>query len=369
MNEHLRDAIPWAAPTLWGKEAEYVLDALQSTWISGGPYVDRLEAEFGKYCGARHVLAVSNGTAALHLAYLVADIGAGDEVIVPGFAFMAAANMARMTGATPVFADVDPRTWCVTAETVAPLVSERTRAIVPVHTYGNVCALDPLLVLARDRGILVIEDAAESIGSTYRGRMSGTIGPLGTYSFHATKTITTGEGGAVATTDDELASRMRLYRSHGMAKTRYLHEVVGHNFRMTNLQAAIGVAQLEQVERIVARRAEVYATYRDRLDDMPGVSLQVVEDDVCPVMWAIGIRLAPDRYPQGRDAVMGGMAAAGIETRPGFYPASAMPHLYGSQDLPHSEAVAKSVLVLPSGPCLDDAQLHRVCDTLHGLGR
>lgn len=361
--------ISWAEPTLWGREEEYAVDALRSTWISGGPYVDRLEADFARYAGARHVLAVTNGTAALHLAYLATGIGAGDEIIVPGFAFMAAANMARMVGATPVFADIDPETWCITAETVAPLITERTRAIVAVHTYGNVCALEPLLALGEERGVFVIEDAAESIGSRWRGRMSGTIAPLGVYSFHATKTITTGEGGAVTTHDDALAERMRLYRSHGMARTRYLHAVAGHNFRLTNLQAAIGCAQLEQIDRIVAKRSQVWHTYRARLQTMPGVTMQVIETDVDPVMWAVGAHLNSVQYPQGRDAIMSQMTLLGIETRPGFYPASAMPHLYGPQRLPESDALAASILVLPSSPSLDEARIHRICDALASLAR
>lgn len=362
-----RNVIPWAEPTLWGREEEYVVDALRSTWISGGPYVDRLEREFSGFAKAPHALVVANGTAALHLAYLAAGVGAGDEVILPGFAFMAAANMTRMVGATPVFADVDPHTWCVTADSVAPLITERTRAIVPVHTYGNVCALEPLLRLADDRGVLVVEDAAESIGSTYRGRMSGTLAPVGVYSFHATKTITTGEGGAVVTSDDALAEKMRLYRSHGMARTRYMHEVAGHNFRLTNLQAALGCAQLEAIDRIIEKRARVYCAYQERLHLMPGLEMQRVEVDIAPVMWAVGARLDPIRYPQGRDAVMDGMTALGIETRPGFYPASAMPHLYGAQRLPHSEAVARSVIVLPSSPSLDRARIDRICDALASL--
>ncbi len=369
MTVHMRNTIPWAEPTLWGREEEYAVDALRSTWISGGPYVDRLEADFARYADAEHVLAVANGTAALHLAYLGAGIGAGEEIIVPGFAFMAAANMARMIGATPVFADIDSDTWCITADTVAPLISERTRAIVPVHTYGNVCAMEALLALGEERGVLVIEDAAESIGSRWRGRMSGTIAPMGVYSFHATKTITTGEGGAVTTHDDALAQKMRLYRSHGMARTRYLHEVAGHNFRLTNLQAAIGCAQLEQIDRIVKERSRVWATYSHRLLAMSGVTMQFVEPDVDPVMWAVAVRLSPDAFPQGRDAVMDQMAALGIETRPGFYPASAMPHIYGLQHVPVSDALAASILVLPSSPSLDDARIHRICDTLASLAR
>ena len=359
-----QDKISWAEPTLWGREEEYVVDALRSTWISGGPFVDRFEQDFTDYTSAGHTFAVASGTAALHLAYLAAGIGAGDEVIVPGFAFMAAANMASMVGAKPVFADVDPESWCVTRGSIESVISERTRAIVPVHTYGNVCALDPILQLAIEHDLLVIEDAAESIGSMYRGRMSGTLAPVGVYSFHATKTITTGEGGAVVTTNDGLAEKMRLYRSHGMAHKRYFHEVAGHNFRLTNLQAALGVAQLEQIEFITAKRAKVYATYKALLEDVPGVAMQRITDDVEPVMWALGVKLDEAFYPQGRDGIMEGMAALGVETRPGFYPAGAMPHLYGPQQLPNSESLAASIIVLPSSPSLDDSAIERVCNAL-----
>lgn len=367
MSSNIPNQIAWAEPTYWGREEEYAVDALRSTWISGGPYVQRFESTFASYVDAPHVLAVSNGTAALHLAYLSAGIGSGDEIIVPGFAFMAAANMALMVGAKPIFADVDMDTWCITADSVAPLITDRTRAIVPVHTYGNVCAMEALLTLGDRNGVLVIEDAAESIGSQWRGLMSGTIAEIGVYSFHATKTITTGEGGAVTTRNDEFAKRMHLYRSHGMAKTRYLHEVAGHNFRLTNLQAAIGCAQLEQIERITSSRTRLWNTYRERLNNMRGVNMQRIGSDVDPVMWAVGVRLSAEAFPQGRDVVMEQMALLGIETRPGFYSASAMPELYGRQSLPASDALARSILVLPSSPSVDESNIHHICDALASL--
>lgn len=363
------DHIPFAQPALWGREEEFALDALRSTWISGGPYVERLEAEFGAYVDAPHTFAVANGTAALHLAYLAAGIGVGDEVIVPGFAFMAAANIAKIAGATPVFADVDPFTWCVTATTIAPLITERTRAIVPVHTYGTVCDLDPILELASNHGLLVIEDAAESIGSKYRGRMSGTIAQMGIYSFHAAKTITTGEGGAVVTRDANLAARLKLYRSHGMGRTRYFHEVAGHNFRMTNLQAAIGCGQLEQIERITERRSRVYGAYNTCFAKMPGVTAQKVAKDVSPVMWAVAVRLDPKHYPQGRDRVMEQMLEVGIETRPGFYPASSMPGIYGPQHVPTSDSLGQNIIVLPSGPSVTASNVDRICSVLGSLAQ
>jgi perosamine synthetase len=365
----MTDRIPWATPTIWGNEEAFAVDALRSTWISGGPYVERLEQEFARYCGVEHMVAVANGTAALHLSYLALGIKPGDEIIVPGFAFMAAANTALLAGARPVFAEVDPQTWCVTAESIDRCIGPRTRAIVPVHTYGSMCAMDEISTLADSRGIAVIEDAAESIGSRYNGRMAGSLAPIGVFSFHATKTITTGEGGAVATNDPRIAERLRLFRSHGMASRRYWHEVAGHNFRLTNVQAAIGCAQMQHIDGITARRHAVYREYSSQLRGMDGVVLQSIPASVAPLMWAIGVRLSQPRYPQGRDRVMEQMSEAGIECRPGFYPASAMPHIYGPQVLPACEDVAASVLVLPSSPALSDGDIARVCTTLAALAR
>jgi perosamine synthetase len=360
-------SIPWAMPQFWGRESEYVVDALSSTWISGGPYVDRLEAECARYLGTPHAIATSNGTTALHLAYLALGIGPGDEVIVPGFAFMAAANVALHLRATPVFADVDPESWCLTAAHVRQRLSARTKAVVPVHTYGNVCDMQPLLALAAEHDVAVIEDAAEAFGSRYRGQMAGTLGTLGTYSLHATKTITTGEGGLVVTSRDDLLRPMRLYRSHGVGERRYWHEVPGHNFRLTNLQAALGCAQLEQIGRIRDARRRMFASYARHLGGMPGVRMQHFAATVDAVPWVVTVELDPEAFPRGRDAIMAAMAERGIETRPGFYDPSRMPHLYQSVALPNSERISAQVLALPSFPALTDAQIESVCARLDEL--
>jgi perosamine synthetase len=360
--------IPWANAVLWGKESEYVVDALSSTWISGGPYVERLEREIGRFSGTRQALAVCNGTAALHVAYLGLDLKPGDEVVVPGFAFMAAANVAIHMGAMPVFAEVDPRTWLVTAATIEPCLTPRTRAIVCVHTYGNVCEMDEILSLGASRGIIVIEDAAEAFASRYKGRPAGAMAPLGTLSFHATKTIATGEGGMVLVSDDAMADRMRLYRSHGTLRRRYWHEVPGHNFRLTNLQAAVGCAQLEFLDRIVAERKRVHRRYLANLDGAPGLAPQEFRPDVDPVLWAMAVRLDPAAYPQGRDGVAGQLADSGIETRPGFYPPDTM-DFYGQPPMPVCDAVAGQVLSLPTFPTLTDEQIDFICGRLRDVRR
>lgn len=359
-----RSFIPWAEPRYWGAEERNVMEALRSSWISGGPFVDRLEADLSTALQSPYVVATSNGTTAIHAAFLALGVRPGDEIVVPGFAFLAAANIALHMNAVPVFADVDPETWCVTAETIAAVITPRTKGIVPVHTYGNVCAMDEILELAGQHGLWVMEDAAEAFGSTYRGRAAGTISEIGTFSFHATKTITTGEGGAVATRDAVLRDRMELYRSHGVKARRYFHELPGHNFRLTNLQAAIGCAQLEQIGSIKEARARVYRKYVTLLSRANGAALQKMTPDVDPVVWAIAVELDPDAYPQGRDQVIAELAAVGIETRPGFHAASEMTGLYTSPDNPVAARIARQVISLPSSPTVSDDEIEFIVGAL-----
>jgi perosamine synthetase len=368
--EPLRDAphIPWAKPDFWGTEETYVLRALRSTWISGGEFVERLERDIAAMIGVKYALTTSNGTTAIHLAYLGLGLQPGDEVVVPGFGFLAAANIAMHMHVKPVFADVDPSTWCVTAESISRCLTSRTRLIVAVHTYGNVCAMDEILAIGRRAGVPVLEDAAESFASRYKGRYAGSIAPFGSFSFQATKTITTGEGGMVVTDDAIAYKSMVLFRNHGMAQRRYWHEVAGHNFRLTNVQAAIGCAQLEHLDRIAAERKRVHRSYQTRLRAMSGVCGQQFHGDVEPVLWAMAIELDPAAYPQGRDHVSAEMARAGIETRPGFYAASAIP-LYDCGPLPVAERLSRSVVSLPTYPTLGDDQINRICDALDALRR
>lgn len=325
--------------------------------------MERFENALAAALGVPHVVAVSNGTAALHLGYLALGIGPGDEVIVPGFSFLAAANVAIHIGATPVFAEVDPQTWCLDAADVERRLSPRTRLIVPVHTYGNVCDMDALRAVATAAGTPILEDAAEAFASTRGGKKAGSMGLMGTFSFHATKTITTGEGGAVATSDSSLDERMRLFRSHGMATRRYWHEVHGHNFRLTNMQAGIGCAQLEHLDRIIRERARVRDRYMSRLSGRSGIQLQRFHDDVSPVLWAMAVSLDPDAFPQGRDAVIGQLEMQSVETRPGFPAASEMT-IYSCGPLPTCELVGRSVIVLPTFPTLADDEVDRICHQL-----
>lgn len=359
--------IPWASTSYWGNEEAYVLDALKSTWISGGHYVEKLEKDFAEYCNTPHAITSSNGTTAIQLAYIALDVKPGDEIIVPGFGFMAAANIALHMGAKPIFCDVDADTWCMSGESLTPYLTAKTKAIVPVHTYGNICDMDAILEIANHHNIPVIEDAAEAIGSKYKGKVAGTMGILGTYSFHATKTITTGEGGAIATESKELSDKMKLYRSHGMSSRRYWHDVAGHNFRLTNMQAALGCAQLEQIEKISTERARVYHRYVTLLNELNGVTMQKFNADVDPLVWAIAVRIDINAFPQGRDTLIKQLSELGIETRPGFYSANLMTHIYDQTNIPVSSTLSEHIISLPSSPSVTDSDIDYICSSLASL--
>jgi perosamine synthetase len=342
---------------------------LRSTWISGGPYVGAFEKEMALRLGSPYAIAVSNGTTALHLALLGLGIGPGDEVVVPAFTFVAAANMALAAGANLVFADVDPFTWLIEPVSVARVISPRTRAIVAVHLYGNVADMDALAEIASEHRTALVEDAAEACFSRYKGRSAGTMGHVGTLSFQATKTITTGEGGMVLTPDERMFRRMVLLRDHGMRQDkRYWHDVVGYNYRLTNLQAALGCAQLRHLETIRTERARVHQTYRDCLADIDNFQQQVFREGVDALLWTFAGRIEGaecdiDKLEARRDAVIGIMKERGIETRPGFYALSTLPP-YGCPELPNASRVAASVISLPTYPSLADQTIERICDEL-----
>ena len=363
----VHEMIPWAKPYFGGRERDYLLRALDSTWVSGGEFVNKFESDFARLIGTKYAVTTSNGTTALHLALLAADIGPGDEVIVPAFTFVAPANVALQTGAKPVYVDIDPKTWCIDVNEVEKGITDRTKAIIPVHIYGNVCQMEALMRIAKDNEIYVIEDVAEAALSKYRGKSAGSFGHLGCFSFQATKTITMGEGGAVLTNDEELIERMRIMRNHGMREgKRYWHDVVGYNYRLTNLQAALGCAQLDNADRIVSDKVRVYKRYFENLSNLPGIDFQHISKEVEPVMWAVAIRISQEYFKGDRDFLMTELVKRNIETRPGFYPFSAMP-LYNAAPLPIAKVVGRNVISLPSFPSLSDENIDYICNQLKGL--
>ncbi len=359
--------IPWAKPLFFGREKEYLVNAFESSWISGGPYVEKFEKQFTQYLGSKYGVTVSNGTTALQLAILALEIGPGDEVIIPGFSFVAPANMIIAAGATPVWAEIDPLTWCIDPASVQRCISSKTKAIMPVHTYGNVCDMDELKNIADKYNVVVIEDVAEAAFSKYKMRFAGTFGDVGCFSFQATKTITMGEGGFVLTSDKKLYKKMCIIRDHGMRKDkRYWHDMIGYNFRITNLQAAVGCGQFEKLDTIISQRKRVYQLYCKHLTGEEGITLQHFKPEVEPVVWAIAVKIDPNLFKGDRDFLIKSMLGVGIEGRPGFYPFSIMP-LYAAPPLSVSEDVGANIISLPFFNSLTEEEIVFICEQLKKL--
>ena len=361
--------LPVAEPELGDRELAYLSECILSGWISSaGPFVRRFEAQFAEFCDARHALAVSNGTVALHLSLLAAGIGPGDEVIVPTLTFASTANAVVHCGGTPVFVDVDEQTWTIEPASVEAAVTPRTKALIPVHLYGHPADLDPLLEIASTHRIALIEDAAEAHGARYRGRRVGALGDAGIFSFYGNKIVTTGEGGMIVTNDDALAERVRLLRDHGMTKAgSYEHVLVGYNGRLTNLQAALGVAQMERIDDILEARRRLSDAYTTALADIPGVIVPFAAEWAQAVCWLYTLRIDQARFGISRDELIASLAAAaGVEARPIFPPVHRQPAYGVDLDLPVAEAIAATGLSLPSASRLTADDVRSVADALRG---
>ena len=321
--EHRVNMMPVAEPDLKGNEFKYLSDAFLSTWISSrGKYIDTLEEKFSEFCECKFGVATSNGTVAIHLALKALDIGPGDEVIVPDLTFAATINTVIHAGATPVIVDIDPLTWCISPDEIEKAITKRTKAIIPVHIYGQPCDMDPIMEIAQQNKLVVIEDCAEAHGAMYKGKKVGSFGDISCFSFFGNKIITTGEGGMCVTNSPIHNDRMRVLRDHGMSKTkRYWHDEVGFNYRMTNLQAAIGVAQLERVERIIAERKAVETAYKATLAEFDFIEWQQDVKDNNRVVWLVSIALRKTN----REKLFSALNKFGVDVRPFFYPLSEMP--------------------------------------------
>jgi perosamine synthetase len=360
--EAVLPVLPVYRPDLSGNEQRYVLECLDTTWISSlGVFIERFEHAVCAATGARHAVGVCNGTVALHLALHCLGIGPGDEVIVPSFTYIAPVNAIAQTGARPVFAECRSSDWLLDPADAAARITPRTKAILPVHLYGLACDMPALKALADARGLSIVEDCAEAFGTTLHGRHAGTFGDVGTFSFFGNKTITTGEGGMVIAQDDALAARMRMVRGQGQSPTRrYWHETLGFNYRMTNIVAAIGLAQIERLESILARKRAIGARYRTLLRGLP-VTFQQAAEGIVGSDWLFSLLLPPGT---DRDRLMADMAARGVETRPVFYCAHEMPMYANGEHFPVSQDIAMRGISLPSYPMLTDQDLERVSETL-----
>ncbi|MFG6393861.1 MAG: DegT/DnrJ/EryC1/StrS aminotransferase family protein [Lachnospiraceae bacterium] len=355
--------IPVYQPSLTGNEKKYVDDCIDSGWISSkGKYNDLFAEKFGEYIGVKYGTTVSNGTLALHLALMALGIGPGDEVIVPSFTYIASANAVKYTGAKVVFADSKENSWQLDPDDIEHRITERTRAIMPVHLYGHPCDMDAILAIASKHRLFVIEDCAEAIGSEYKGKKIGSFGVIAAFSFFGNKTITCGEGGMVLTNDKTLYERAIHLKGQGLAAHReYWHDIIGYNYRMTNIAAAIGLAQLEQVDSFVDRKIEIANMYKKLLEGLP-IKVQESVGDVKHTYWMVSITC--DQI-EDRDKLRDFLRNEGVETRPAFYPIHTMP-MYSEryQRLLVAEKLSWSGMNLPSYPGLKDKEIKYVCDNI-----
>lgn len=365
--DYHKGVIPISSPTFGGNEERYVLECLRSGWISSkGEFVDRFESAFAALCGARHAVSCCNGTVALHAAMLGLGIGAGDEVIVPTLTFIASANTVVHCGATPVFVDSEPEGWNLDPRAVEAAITPRTRAIMAVHLYGQPADMAALRRIATRHRLLLIEDAAEAHGATIDGRRVGTFGDVAAFSFYGNKIVTCGEGGMVVTDDAALADRVRMLKGQGQDfQQRWRFPVIGYNYRMTNVQAAIGLAQLERFAWHLERREQVLRWYRERLRGVAAVRAQSAFPGSAPVPWLFSVVLEPG-VAMARDPLMQRLAADGIETRPVFPPVHAQPcyeaRAHGA--FPVAENLGQRGLSLPTWSGLTEGDVTRVCQSL-----
>ena len=368
--------IPVCEPFLNGREAEYVADAVRTGWISSsGKYVTAFEQAFAAYCGVKYGVAVCNGTVALHLALKSVGIGAGDEVIVPNFTMIATAFAVCYTGARPVFVDADRDTWNVDVELVEERITPRTKAIIAVHLFGLPCDMDALHCIAEPRGITVIEDAAEAHGAAYKARRAGSLSSIAAFSFYANKNLTTGEGGMVVTDDEDFCNNARYYKNLCFpldAPRTYVHADIGFNYRMSNVHAAIGLAQVEKADEYVALRRRNADLYRRFLADVPGVIFQKVppggEGDYFNSYWMNSLVVESARYGKTRDELAAHLASRGVETRMLFVGMDRQPSLkeFVSQEdcFPVSEWLSENGLYLPSASSLGEEEIRHVAETI-----
>ncbi|MFA4992233.1 MAG: DegT/DnrJ/EryC1/StrS family aminotransferase [Candidatus Omnitrophota bacterium] len=389
--------IPVNEPLLSGNELKYVSDCVRTSWISSsGDYLDRFESRWAEYCGQKYGVGVCNGTAALELAVEACGFPAGSEIILPSFTIISCAQAITRSGCVPVLVDCDPETYCMDVSQIESKITGRTAAIMPVHIYGHACDMDPIMDIAERRGLLVIEDAAEVHGAEYFSkkadawRKCGGFGHLACFSFYANKNITTGEGGMVLTSDDRLAERLRGHRNLCFLKSpRFLHEEIGHNFRMTNTQAAIGLGQLERIDKTIKRKIEMARKYSGCLKGLP-LQLPAERKWARNVIWMYAVLLRENRkssawfqdgwrslktkefarWPSYK--IMKALEDMGVDTRPFFIGMHEQPvfHEMGffkKETYPVTEMIARAGFYLPSGQAVTDIQIKHVSRALKGL--
>jgi len=356
---------PISAPDISDLEKRYVAEAVESTWISStGRFVDRFEDNFARLTGNRFCLSASNGTTALHLALLALGIKAGDEVIVPSFTYIASVNAIKYCGAVPVFADIETDSWCLSPVSIVQKISPRTKAILVVHLYGQPAEMEVIHKICKEHSLYLIEDAAEAIFAEYKNQSIGCLSDIAVFSFYGNKLISSGEGGAVVTNEEDLYLRAKLFRGQGMdPNKRYYFPIVGYNYRLTNVACAILCAQLERIKSIMANRWRIYYQYQEQLKHIPFIELQQILADRKRSPWLFTM-IIRDNNTYSRDGLSEYLMRHKIETRPTFYPIHHMPPYLDEAldlELKNTLKIAYNGISLPTYSSLSDSDIRHIC--------
>jgi len=374
----MKNKIVSAGPSITQAEIDLVTEAIREGWQEKMSwYIDQFVEEFSGYIGVEHCLPTAHCTDAIHLAMLALDIGPGDEVIVPDLTWVASVAPILYVGATPVFADVDPISWCITAESIEQRITAKTKAVVVVDLLGNMPEWKDILELCQKRGIRIIEDAAEGVGATYEGNQAGTFGEVSLFSFNATKLIMSGQGGAFCTNDLELYKKAKLYSHHGIDKALtgkyYWSNVLGYNYNWTNLQAALALAQLRRIEELIAYKKWLFREYEKGLRSIEGLQLSTAKSNVDPTYW-ISVAILDSKYGINKEELGRRFAKQNIDMRPLFYPVSAMPpfqpYVEGktmSEENPVTYQLSEYGVCLPNGNSLSAEDVHYVCESFRKI--
>ena len=362
--------IPVCEPFLGGNELEYVTDCINTGWISSsGKYVKAFEEKFAEYCQVKYGVAVCNGTVALHLALVAAGIGPGDEIIIPNFTMIASAFAVCYTGAVPVFVDAEPETWNIDVDKIEEKITDKTKAIMPVSIFGHPCHMDVIWKIAKKFNLIVIEDAAESHGAEYKGRRTGSLAEITAFSFFANKNLTTGEGGMVVTNNKEFYNKALYHKNLCFpldSPRNYLHQNIGFNYRMSNIHAAIGLAQVEKADEYREMRIKNGKLYQQFLTSIPGISVQRTKPDVVNVHWMNGLVVNSEIYGRSRSELIAHLRENNIDTRLFFIGMNRQPSLinYGCNsrgNYPVTDNLSENGFYLPSASNLTHEQIQNIC--------
>jgi perosamine synthetase len=358
----VKQKIPIAEPEIGEEELRNVTEAVKSGWVSSkGPFIEEFEHSFSKYIRTEYGIATSNGTTALHLALVSLGIGKGDKVLIPSLDFISVANAVTYTGAEPIFLDSHPEYWCIDPSQIVERINKQTKAIIAVHLYGHPCDMDKIVKIASDYDLYLLEDCAEAHGAEYKNRKTGSFGIISCFSFYGNKIITTGEGGMCLTDDRKLSEKMKILRDHGMNPDRkYWHDVIGFNYRMTNLQAAIGVAQLQKIDHIIDSKRRIARLYSDHLKELPSVTPAPEMPWAKSVYWLYSVLVEESL----RNNLMDLFEKQGIEVRPFFYPSHTLPPYASNLHLHVAEELSKKGINLPSGFRLTENHVRRITDLM-----